>query len=262
MLIDMHVHIFPDALAERALGTLSENCGDRPFSDGTLKDTLQKMDQYRVDKLAVLSIATNPKQQTNVNNFAAQIKSERVLSFGSVHFQSENALDELDRIVSLGLYGVKFHPDYQGFEMDDRRLYPIYEKIEALKLPVVFHTGYDPVSPDYIHATPKMILRVMRDFRDMKIICAHLGSMNCFGEVEELLVGTRVFFDTGYVAGHMDPAQAFRIINRHGAEKVLFASDFPWQSSKTTFDFIDAMPLTSSQKDLIYFKNAEKLLKI
>lgn len=52
-------------------------------------------------------------------------------------------LDELDRIKALGLKGVKLHPDYQRFLVDDPRCIPIYEKISRLGLITVFHTGLD-----------------------------------------------------------------------------------------------------------------------
>ena len=51
----------------------------------------------------------------NVNDFAAAINNSKdIVAFGSVYPHSEDAFDELDRIKSLGLKGVKLHPDYQG----------------------------------------------------------------------------------------------------------------------------------------------------
>ena len=63
--------------------------------------------------------------------------------FGSVHPSHPDALKELERIHALGIKGIKFHPDYQYFFVDEERMFPIYEKCGKLGLIVVFHAGWD-----------------------------------------------------------------------------------------------------------------------
>ena len=46
----------------------------------------------------------------------------------------------MDEIISLGLKGVKLHPDMQQFKIDDYRMLKIYELCEG-KLPILIHTG-------------------------------------------------------------------------------------------------------------------------
>ena len=103
----------------------------------------------------ILPIATKPAQQSIINSWAKEIMNERVYAYGSVHPDAEDALDELEHIKQSGLFGVKLHPEYQLFYPDDEKLFPIYEKACELKLPVVFHGGYDPLSPDIIRGTPE-----------------------------------------------------------------------------------------------------------
>ena len=121
MLIDFHTHAFPDKIAQRAIEKLSLASGGLiPQTNGGINSLKEQMSLDRVDISVVLSIATNPAQQKNVNDFASVINAEDSLfAFGSVHPDAPDALDELDRIKSLGLKGVKLHPEYQGFYADD-----------------------------------------------------------------------------------------------------------------------------------------------
>ena len=117
MRIDFHTHVFPDKLAEKALTSISEHTGAPYFTDGTVADTDKKLKEWNVDSSVALHIATNPKQQYNVNNWAAEIQTEKRFCFGSVHPDAPDALAELARIKNLGLYGVKLHPYFQSFNI-------------------------------------------------------------------------------------------------------------------------------------------------
>lgn len=265
MLIDFHMHLFPDAIAPRALCRLSATSGLAPVTDGTVRGTVKKMDEWGVDGAVVLHIATSPRQQANVNAFAAAVnKSEngRLYSFGSVHPDSPDALEELGRLRAAGLRGVKLHPDYQGFDADERRLYALYEEIARLSLVLVFHAGLDPLSPDHVHCTPAMLARVLRDFPTLRVVCAHMGGLRMWDEVETELIGRQVWLDTSFCAGLLSARQARRLISRHGAERILFGSDCPWQDSATAFHFIDALGLSGRETECIYSANARALLDI
>ena len=210
MRIDFHTHLFPDKLSGKAIAKLAAVSGLTPQTDGTLAGTLKKLDEWKTGRAVTLHIATAPGQEQNVNRFAASVMEQtcgRLLAFGSVHPDSPDALLILDTIKEMGLKGVKLHPDYQGFEADERRLYPLYERISELQLPCCFHMGYDPLSPKHFHATPAMLARVHRDFPKLILVLAHMGGMNLWDEVEEYLTGKEVYLDTAMVAGSLDPAR-------------------------------------------------------
>lgn len=261
MLIDFHIHLFPDALAPRTIPHLAGICGITPNTDGTLGDTLSKLEQWGVDKAVVLHIATKPSQQQNVNAFAASIQSDRIISFGSVHPAAPDAVEMLSQIKSMGLRGIKLHADYQGFFADDRAAYPIYETCAALGLPIVFHAGQDPLSPDVVHAGPKALAQVAQDFPYLRLIAAHLGGMNRYDEVEEFLVGRKnVWLDTS-MAAECCPAEQFRrIIRAHGVQRVLFATDCPWSTPPRQLDFLEAAGVSPEELDRITYQNALDLL--
>lgn len=262
MLIDFHTHCFPPKVAEKAIPHLAAICGQTPLTDGTFDDTREKMKGWGVDKFLALNIATAPKQQTNVNNFAASMDKEpAVRALGSVHAAAPDALEELERIKSLGLPGIKLHPDYQEVEMDDKTLLEVYDLCSQWDMFCVFHAGFDPVSPDTTRVFPQKALQIHKKFPRLKMVLAHMGSFARWGEVEELLAGTNIFFDTSLASAHMEPEQALRIIRKHGADRILFGSDCPWGSPAEGARYIDALPLTSAEKDRIFAGNALELLQ-
>ena len=157
MLIDFHTHAFPEKIAGRAMASLSHGSGGMVSqTDGTAERLKTEMERDGVDISVVLSIATNPKQQHSVNDFAiAMNRDPRLVAFGSVHPDAPDALEELERIAAAGLKGVKFHPEYQHFYADEERMKPIYRKISELGLITTFHAGHDiGFAPPY-HCMPE-----------------------------------------------------------------------------------------------------------
>ena len=263
MILDMHTHAFPDAIAAKALPKLASICGCPYETDGTLAGTQAKMKEWGVDAFALMHIATTPTQHTSVNNWAASIQKGNVFCFGSVHPNAENPTEEIRRIHELGLKGIKFHPDYQEFMVDDPRVFPLYEEAAALHLPVTFHTGRDPLSPDLIHAPAEKMARIADLFPQMTIIAAHMGGMSTPEEADAFLVGKpNVYLDTAFISHFLTPEQAAPMMRRHGLNRILFASDSPWSRSCDELDFLQQCGFTSSELELILGENARRLLKI
>lgn len=269
MYIDFHVHAFVDAIAERAVSKLKSTMlssgypdPKMPVTNGTIAELFGKLDEWGVDAGVLLPIATKPSQQTSINNWAAEIQCERLYCYGTVHPDAEDVYEELERIKSLGLRGVKFHPDYQEFLADEERLFPIYRKCAELNLPVIFHAGLDCLSMDLIHCTPQMGANICDNVPELTFIMAHLGGNRCWDDVEKYLVGRNVYLDTAFIAGALSDEQLLRIIKNHGADKILLASDCPWDSTADEIALINRLELSKEEKDMIFYKNALKLLEI
>ena len=127
-IIDAHTHIFPEKIAEKTIEKLSFVSGGLiPQTNGTLNSIKLLMGKDGVDKSVVLSIATNKKQQPAVNDYIKSCESEDIIPFGSVFPHAENALEELERIKEMGLKGIKLHPEYQNFELDDPEMLKLYD---------------------------------------------------------------------------------------------------------------------------------------
>lgn len=260
--IDFHTHCFPDRLAPRAMATLSSAAGGvKPQTDGTLGGLLSLMDSSGVEMAVVMNIATNTRQQTSVNNFAAEICGDRIMAFGSVHPDSENVFGELERIKALGLKGVKFHPEYQRFYVDDEKMRPIYKKISELGLVVLFHAGWDVGFPPPYHCMPQQLANALK-MLDCPVVAAHWGGISVYDEVVKYLCGLPLWFDTSYGYSIIPRPYAEEIAEKHGAERLLFGSDTPWHSPSWESRLIESIGFSKSEKELIYHKNAEKLLGI
>ena len=130
MLIDFHAHIFTDALAPKARAVLMENSHGAytHCTDMTLGGLLGYMNAHGVDKSVVLPIVTKQHQTETINRWAASINDgDRIVSFGSVFPHTDDYRRDIDLVVSLGLKGIKLHPEYQAFDADEEGLMPLYE---------------------------------------------------------------------------------------------------------------------------------------
>ncbi|MBQ8827321.1 MAG: amidohydrolase [Oscillospiraceae bacterium] len=266
MYIDFHTHAFTDSIAEKAVDKLEKIVIDAGYKEraetrGTVSQLIEKMDEWGVDRAVILPIATKPSQQTSINNWAAQVMNDRLYCFGTVHPDAEDALEELERIKSLGLKGVKFHPDYQDFFANEEKMFPIYRKCAEFKLPVIFHAGFDVLSPDCIHCTPQMSAEIIEKIPELTVILAHLGGNELWDDVEKYLAGKNVYLDTAFIDGHISDEQLLRIIRNHGADKILLASDCPWHPASAEIEMIGRLPLSDEEKELICCKNALRLLQ-
>ena len=263
MLIDFHTHCFPEKIAKTALEKLSFVSGGLKYhTDGTVDGLKKSMQDGGVDISVVLNIATNARQQKNVNDFAASINNcNDIFAFGSVFPDAEDALSELERIKDLGLKGVKLHPDYQGFCVDDEKMKPIYKKIGNLGLITVFHAGFDyGFSPPY-NATPEKLEKALSWF-DAPVIAAHWGGLNCNEEVLNRLCGKNVYFDVSFGYASLPQYYADTIIEKHGTDKILFGTDTPWHTPEMEKRLLGTLNLTDSEYEKIYSLNAKKLLRI
>lgn len=263
MVIDFHTHAFPERIASRAVDNLSYASGGLiPQTNGTSKSLKSEMEKDGVDISVVLGIATNPAQQNNVNNFAAELdKNPHFVGFGSVHPDAEDVFEELERIKSLGLKGIKFHPEYQSFYVDDEKMKPIYKKISELGLIVLFHAGHDYGFKEPFHCMPENLKNALR-WLDTPVVAAHWGGHGCAKEVIKHLSGGDVWFDLSFGYGTMPKSFAQRIVDSTTPDRLLFGSDMPWHRPAWEMRLIESLDISPDDKEKIYYKNAAKLLSI
>lgn len=263
--IDSHVHTFPAKVAQAAVSKLERTSGITPFTDGTLPDTEAKIKAAGVDHAVLLNIATAPKQQASINRCAQDVNQSThgfFTALGSVHFLAEDALEELNRIHEAGIPGIKLHPDYQNFMIDDERVFPIYQRCLDLGLIVYFHAGWDCYSPDLVHAPPEASRRVLDTFPKLKVVLAHFGGLRQWERVEKSLIGRNVWLDTAMCATFGEPEQMERLFNMHNPDRILLGSDCPWENPMISVNFILKMGLSPEIKKKILSENARRLFGI
>ncbi len=267
MIIDFHTHIFPDALAPKALASLQATAGLEVVFDGTASGLVELIKRDGVDRAVVLNTATNPRQVDKVNGFALETyKSfEALIPFCSLHPMTENPFEVLSDLKNKGIKGIKLHPDYVGVEVDDAAFAPALEAASELGIPVVIHAGYDPVSPNKMHATPTMIARVLERYPKLRLVVAHLGGVNRWDEVVSVLCGREnLWLDTAFCCERIGitKEQGRRIFDRHPHDRILFGSDAPWASPSEVLGFVYSLGLSEDSLELILHKNVESLLNL
>ena len=269
MIIDFHTHIFPDRIAEKTINMLSEKGGIPPFSNGSTEGLLNAMEIAGTDISVTLPVLTNPSQFDSVNSFAAEInqafkdKPKRLISFAGIHPLCDDIDSKMLFIKNSGFLGVKIHPDYQGTFIDDEGYVRILECAKEYDLIVVTHSGVDCGFKDMpVRCTPERALRLIEKVPHRKLILAHYGANEMFSEVLEKLCDADVYFDTAYVLKYIDEKVFKKILNRHGAERILFATDSPWSDVNTDVNIIRSFALEKSVEEKIFYENAKKLLGI
>ena len=261
MIIDAHAHIFPDKIAEKAVaGIGSFYSGLKMHLDGTAETLIKTGEAAGISKFVVQSVATVPAQVEGINNFIADcVKNypDKFIGFAAMHPDHENIEAEIDRAISLGLKGVKLHPDFQKFPIDDKRAMKIYEIIEG-RLPLLIHMG----DSRYNWSHPEMLAKVLDAFPKLDVIGAHFGGWSEWDEAEKLLGGRRLWVDTSSSLYAMTPERAKELIDAYGAENVMFGTDYPMWTAEDELKMFDKIPLSDKEREMILHENAERLLGI
>lgn len=262
MIIDFHTHCFPDELAPRAMSKLSQNSGMPYYHNGTLSGLKESAKKSGIDMCVVLPIATKPQQTRTINRWALSVMEEDkdIICFGTVHPEFDKWKEEIRWLKENGFAGIKFHPDYQDFFVDDKKMYPIYDAIFQNDMVILFHSGVDPAFMPPYHCTPKKLHKVLKDFSGAKIVAAHMGGYKFFDKTLECLIGEDVYLDTSFFFGEVDIQNPEKIFRNHGIDKILFATDSPWKDQKREVEYVNSLRLSEEEKEKIFWKNAQQLL--
>lgn len=254
-IIDVHTHIFPEKVADRATDHLGKYYSYVIHGKGTFEDLTAEAKAAGISKLVVFSTATKAEQVENVNSFTAAHISEDIAGLGSLHPDYQPFEAEVARIKRLGLKGIKLHPDFQQFNIDDSRMYPVYELLQAEHLPILFHTGDE----NFDYSSPKRLAKVLDDFPSLTVIAAHLGGYMRWDEACEYLIGRDLYIDTSSAYHRLSHEQIVSIIRKHDINRVLFGTDYPLDLYDYNLAHFDALGLTESEQEKILYDNTEGL---
>lgn len=259
-IIDFHAHAFPDELAEKAIPFLEEEGKIKASLDGKISSLLSSMDRCGIEKSVVCSIATKPAQFDSILKWSKEIKSERIIPFPSFHPDDPKLLERISEIKKEGFKGIKLHPYYQEFYLDEERLFPMYERICDENLILVLHTGFDIAFPLIRRADPKKIAMVMEKFPGLKMVTTHLGSWKDWQEVKRHIIGKEIYMEISFSIELLKKEKARELILTHPKEYILFGSDSPWTDQKETYYLLKGLQLGNELEALIFRKNAIRLL--
>jgi hypothetical protein len=259
-IIDFHTHAFPDPVAARAIPALEEAGQVTACLDGRVESLLASMDGAGIEQSVLCSIATRPEQFAPILSWSREIRSDRIIPFPSFHPAAGDALAQIGAIRAAGFAGIKLHPYYQDFVLDEERMWPLYERIAAEGLILVMHTGFDIGFPRERIADPRKIVALLERVPELKFVATHFGAWDLWDEVEELLLGRELYLDLSYALHLLSGERARKMALAHPGEYLLFGTDSPWAGQKEVLAQFSALGLGAEREKKILGGNAARLL--
>ena len=257
MIVDAHAHIFPKKIAEKATKSIGSFYDAKMLHTGTPNLLLESGAKIGTAKYLVSSTATKPEQVEAINTFIAEEcgKHPEFFGFGTMHPGYENIEAEVDRILALGLHGVKLHPDFQQFYIDDPDVMPMYRIIEQAGLPILFHTGDKRM--DY--SAPKRLHDVAVKLPGLTCIAAHFGGYNNWSEGAMHLLLPNVYFDTSSSLFALTRDQALGLLEHFGIDRFMFGTDFPMWDHQQELNRFLALGLSDEENEKIFSQNFQRI---
>lgn len=257
--IDIHTHIYPDMVAEKAAQSIRDFYKIGDTMNGTVQMLLDRGGQVGIEKFVALPVAIRADRVQSINNFIHQqtLEHDCFVGFGTVHADMEDIPGEVERIIGMGLRGIKIHPDCQKFDIDDPKLFPLYDSIQG-RIPIILHMG----DQRYSHSHPARLRHIMDEFPKLEVIAAHFGGYTVYETARQELQDTNCIMDVSSSLMFMEPGVAEKYINLYGAERLAFGTDYPlWDPVKEVQRFLD-LKITPEQKEQIAWKTAKEFLHL
>ncbi len=259
-IIDSHTHIFPDHVAEHALGALVEAYQAAPRGPATVSGALAAMDEAGVEKAVVCPVATRPEQVVSINRWVTSLDRERFLPFGAMHPDFADPEEELAFLRDQDVRGIKLQPHFQGYTVESPALLRMFERLGDFV--ALIHGGQEIKPIPFVPTTPERLRALHDRFPNQRMVIAHLGGYQMWEGVEEHLLGQDVYFDLSFTFDRLDDATIARLVAAHGPERILFGSDYPWMTPAAARAGVERMGWSEEEKRGILAGNAERLLGI
>ncbi|MFZ2755278.1 MAG: amidohydrolase family protein [Atopobiaceae bacterium] len=261
---DVHAHIYPDKIAEKATRSVASFYDvEMAVKAGTPEALLANGSEIGCERYLVCSVATKLEQVDSITDYIARecAAHPEFIGLGAYHPDVADPVAALDRIQDLGLRGVKIHPDFQRFDIDDPRMLPAYRELAARRLPILIHMGDDRTT----FSAPKRLGHVLEQVPDLVVIAAHFGGYRAWGEAAMTfaeirdLAGSNVHFDTSSSLYFLRPECAASLVRFFGAERMMFGVDFPMWNHARELDRFFEMGLTARENKAILYDNFARL---
>jgi uncharacterized protein len=276
--IDVHVHVEVSADGHHSLPDALREGADAYFAAGHRMPTVHEIAAYyRERHMAAVVFTVDAESATShpaISNeeiaSAAAEHTDVLIPFASIDpAKGPAGAREARRLAeTCGVRGFKFHPNLQGFFPNDRTAYPLYETIQALGLPAIFHTGQTGICARVRggggvrlkYSDPMYLDDVAVDFPDLSIVLAHPSFP---WQDEALAVATHkpnVFIDLSGWSPKYFPPQLVRYANTLLKDKVLFGSDYPLLTPDRWLADFETLDIKPEVKPQILKLNAVRLL--
>jgi predicted TIM-barrel fold metal-dependent hydrolase len=193
-----------------------------------------------------------------------EIKSEAIHPLISFHPSNDTyeVEDMFGEAHVAGIRGVKLHPMYQNFFIDDKYMYGFYELMASFGFFVMFHTGFDVAFPGNTQADVERVRKVANWFKDLTIVCTHVGGWRQWDRISCLSDCKNVFTETSLAMCEMSDDEFIKIISNFVEERILFGSDSPWSDQREMLQRTLHLKISDAWKEKMMYKNAAKLLAL
>lgn len=265
--IDLHVHLFPERLF-KAVWNYFEFFNWNVHHE-LVEDISKTLKAHGITKAVGLSYPHKKGISENLNLFMESVgkNNDMFYPFASVHPDDENFKQYTDYALdSPYIFGFKFQPLVQRFDINDNRLDYLYKQCIERDVPLTIHIGTGPINMEFVG--PQFFRRLMKKYKDLRVCVPHMGAMeyndflymlddhpNMY--LDTTMINTRTdLFDTTYY-GDMD-----KLLSH--TDRICFGSDwpnvpYPYQEA---LDSIERFGFSKENVDQIFNENAITFLNI
>jgi len=244
MLIDIHAHLW-----------------DRKFSENKA-EILKACEHYSIDKVYISSLGCQfPDEEEirrlNFETFKFMREAPGTIEgYCYVNPNYSSSVSELKKgIEDCGMSGMKL---WTAAYCDDPKVFPLIEKCIDYKVPILVHTFFKAINKLECESGGINVAGLAKRYPEAKILMAHLGA-NCHSEIKPIVGFKNVSVDiSGSIFRNGDIDYVSSLI---GAERILFGTDMPGASFLVNLGQVEEANLTDTEKELIYYKNALKLME-
>ena len=260
--INSHCHIYPEKIASKAVEGI-KNFYDLNMSlNGRTDDLIKDGSKVGVVHYLVHSVATTPKQVKSINEFISyEVKSHNGLftGFGTLHPDSDDIEGDFNYLCDLGLKGVKLHPDFQMFALNEKKAFDLGEVIAAGDVPLLIQCG----DFRYNYSNPEHLIPFLDNFPVLTVIGAHFAGWSMWEDATRQLSGREnLYVDLSSSLYALSAETANELIHAYGTDKVLWGTDYPMWDSVSEMEYFNRIDLTDEERSMILYENAAKLLKL
>jgi predicted TIM-barrel fold metal-dependent hydrolase len=276
--IDTHVHVEVDDDGHNALPAVLVDAASKYFGADTRRPGLDEIAElYR--SLSMAAVVFTVDARTNLGHLpnssesiaeGAARNSDVLIPFGSVDpLRGADAITHARTLVKdHGVRGFKFHPTLQNFDPSSELHYPLYDEIQTLGVPAIFHTGQTGIGAGLPGgfglklglSNPMLLDAVAANFPNLQIVMAHPSVP---WQDEAISIATHkanVWIDLSGWSPKYFPESLVRQVNSVLQSKVLFGSDFPLLTPVRWMRDFEALPISDEVRPKIFKDNAVRLL--
>ena len=248
---DAHAHIYPGKIAVKATAAVG-TFYDLEMENVGVPHVLHELGiKTGIERFLVSSVATKLDQVRPITALIAEKCKvyPEFIGLAAWHQDVSDIDGEFDYIQSLGLKGIKLHPDFQRFNIDDPKMLDVYREADRRNLPILFHTGDNRT--DY--SSPEKLARVIDKIPQLTCIAAHLGGYREWDVARRVLKGSGVYIDTSSSLFCVSKESARASIEHFGIDHTMFGTDFPMWTPETELERFFSLGFTAEENQQMLF---------